>query len=97
MEISPKEVKHVLQELKDKIKFSILVDDVEVYVTNIIVEPSGGLRVEFFTQNPDKEDEVRPHVEACIQKLINDEEQKECKSKGPFSRTFSKIMNILRR
>lgn len=93
--ISPNQLSEVLQEMQHLIKFSIQIDDVEVYVTDITVH-NGGVNVEFVTQYPEREEEIRPHVEACIMKLIRDEEQKECKSKGLSSRIWSRIRNTLR-
>ncbi|AUR85772.1 head assembly protein [Vibrio phage 1.081.O._10N.286.52.C2] len=96
MNMNQAQVSEMLHELKQEIKFSILIDDVEVYVTDIIYDNSGQLRVEFVSQHPEREAEIRPHVTACIMKLISEEEQKQCKSSSRFSRILSKIKNILR-
>jgi hypothetical protein len=89
-------VNDMLHEINDKVKFSILIGENEVYITDIVVDNDGKLRVEFVTQNQECEDEIRPHVNACIMKLISDEEIKQCKSKSRSSRIWSKIKNILR-
>ncbi|CAL9959343.1 head vertex assembly chaperone [Vibrio phage K567] len=99
--MTPNEVSEILTGINEHVKFSILIDDVEVYVTGIIVDNSGRLKVEFVTQHPEREDEVRPHVEACIMKLISEEQKKseatQCKSNSRFSRILSKIKNIMQR
>lgn len=98
--MNPELVQEMLTEINDRVKFSILIDDIEVYVTDIIVDNSGRIKVEFVTQTPEREDEIRPHVEACIMKLISEEQNNEveqqCKSKGRFSQIWSKIKNSLR-
>ncbi|CAM0038634.1 head vertex assembly chaperone [Vibrio phage F86] len=98
--MTPNAVKELVTEINEKVKFSILIDDVEVYVTDIIVDNNDRLKVEFVTQHPEREDEIRPHVEACIMKLISEEQKNEeqttCKSNSRFSQIWSVIKNTLR-
>lgn len=94
--LSPQQAEEMVTELSELVKMEIEIDGVVVYVTNIIFI-NEKLKVDFFTQCPEREDEIKPHVETCIMKLISDEERKQvCNSKNPFSRICSKIKNILR-
>lgn len=94
--VSPDQVSEMLNGIKESIKFSIMIGDVEVYITDILVN-NNGLKVEFVTQHPEREDEIRPHVEQCIMKLISDEENREWKSKEQSSPILSKIKSIFQR
>ncbi|AAQ64080.1 hypothetical protein KVP40.0009 [Vibrio phage KVP40] len=98
--MSPTQASEILTELQERVKFSIMIDDIEVYITDIIVDNSGRLKIEFVTQHPDKEDQIRPHVEACIMKLISEEQKRngveeQCKSRSRFSQILSKIKSTL--
>ncbi|AGN30059.1 hypothetical protein VPFG_00056 [Vibrio phage nt-1] len=100
--MTPNQVGELLTELNEQVKFSIMIDDIEVYITNILLDNSGRLKVEFVTQHPDKEEQIRPHVEACIMKLISEEQQRngveqKCKSRSRFSQILSKIKSTLLR
>ncbi|AGB07016.1 hypothetical protein [Vibrio phage XZ1] len=98
--MTPNQVTEMLTELQERVKFSIMIDDIEVYITDILVDNSGRLKIEFVTQHPDKEEQIRPHVEACIMKLIREEQNKngvkeQCKSRSRFSQILSKIKSTL--
>lgn len=90
----------MLTEINETVKFSIMIDETEVYITSILVDNDGRLKVEFITQHGDDDEKIRPHVESCIMKLISEvqhknEVEQQCKSRSRFSRILSGIKNIL--
>lgn len=88
--LSPSE----FQELCRNVKLQIEIDGYDVYVTDIIVHNSDRIEVKFFCKEQYMEDELAPHVQACIMKLI--EEQRCLLNKQSFQ-IWSTIKSILQK
>ncbi|WVX87541.1 head vertex assembly chaperone [Vibrio phage EniLVp02] len=93
-EISATQADRIARTLNATIKMQIEIDGNEVYITDIKVENSGEIKVEFFALDRAKEAELSPHVHACIKKLI--EAEHKCQVSNKRSSTlWSRIKNTL--